>query len=172
MTVNKQHDSLSGLLPHSPWINPLQFQYTHVKKAMQMCVFPNCSLYTDRKIQSCTHIFSSEACFPTMGLQSHCCSHVFQKTNSLRKTMQIAECSLSHQRAQGRVSPQPRAPTSFCENLLYLKCTCPNPPPQIPWNQSEQRQRKIQSKLTHDLYALSLGSQQWTITNRPVVIPQ
>ena len=21
---------------------------------------------------------------------------------------------------------------SFCENLIYPKCTCPNPPPQIP----------------------------------------
>ena len=33
-----------------------------------------------------------------------CCSHPFQETNSLRRTMQIAECSLLHRRAQGRVS--------------------------------------------------------------------
>ena len=62
-----------------------------------------------------------------------CCSHAFQETDSLRRTMQIVECSLLHQRAQGRVSSEPRTPTSFCENLIYPKCT-PNPPPQIPWN--------------------------------------
>ena len=33
-----------------------------------------------------------------------CCSHVFRETNSLRRTMQIVECSLLHLRAQGRVS--------------------------------------------------------------------
>ena len=33
-----------------------------------------------------------------------CCSHTFWETNSLRRTMQIAECSLLHRRAQGRVS--------------------------------------------------------------------
>ena len=25
-------------------------------------------------------------------------------------------------------------PTSICENLLYPLCTCPNTPPQIPWD--------------------------------------
>ena len=30
-------------------------------------------------------------------------SHAFQETNSLRRTIQIAECSLLHRRAQGRV---------------------------------------------------------------------
>ena len=35
---------------------------------------------------------------------SYCCSHEFRETNSLRRTMQIVECSLSHQWAQGRVS--------------------------------------------------------------------
>ena len=37
-------------------------------------------------------------------LLSQCCSHAFQKTDSLRGTMQIVECSLLHQRSQGRVS--------------------------------------------------------------------
>ena len=32
------------------------------------------------------------------------CSHAFRETNSLRRTMQIVECSLLHWRAQGRVS--------------------------------------------------------------------
>ena len=31
-------------------------------------------------------------------------SRAFQETNSLRRTMQIVECSLLHRRAQGRVS--------------------------------------------------------------------
>ena len=29
-------------------------------------------------------------------------------------------------------SSYPRTPTSFCENLIYSKCVCPNPPPQFP----------------------------------------
>ena len=39
------------------------------------------------------------------GHHSHrCCySHAFRETNSLRRTMQIVECGLLHQRAQGRV---------------------------------------------------------------------
>ena len=36
--------------------------------------------------------------------KSCCYSHAFQETNSLRRTMQIVECSFLHQRAQGRVS--------------------------------------------------------------------
>ena len=35
---------------------------------------------------------------------SQCCSHTFQETNSLRRTMQIVERSLLHRWAQGRVS--------------------------------------------------------------------
>ena len=65
-------------------------------------------------------------------ISSRRCSHVFQETNSLRRTMQIVECSLLYRPAQGRVSSSPRTPTSFCENLIYPKCMCPNPPPQIP----------------------------------------
>ena len=33
-----------------------------------------------------------------------CCSHTFRETNSLRRAMQIVECSLLQRRAQGRVS--------------------------------------------------------------------
>ena len=62
----------------------------------------------------------------------YCCSHAFWETNSLRRTMQIVECSLLHRRAQGRVSSQPWTLTNFPENLIYPKCTCPNPPPQFP----------------------------------------
>ena len=58
-----------------------------------------------------------------------CCSHEFRETNSLRRTVQIAECGLLHRRAPGRGSSQPRTPTSLCENLIYPKCSCPNPPP-------------------------------------------
>ena len=71
---------------------------------------------------------------PEQGDPCPCCSHAFRETDSLRRTMQIVECSLLHLRAQGRVSSEPRTLTSFCENLIYPKCTCPNPPPQIPWN--------------------------------------
>ena len=34
--------------------------------------------------------------------------------------MQIMEYSLLHWRVQGRISSQPRTPTSFCENLYTL----------------------------------------------------
>ena len=43
--------------------------------------------------------------------------------NSLSRTVRIVECSLSHRRAQGRVSSQPRTPTDFCENLTCRECT-------------------------------------------------
>ena len=59
--------------------------------------------------------FSSKVLFP----HDQTCSHAFRETNSLRRTMQIVECSLLPQRAQGRVSSKPRTPTSFCENLIY-----------------------------------------------------
>ena len=36
--------------------------------------------------------------------KGECCSHRFQDTNSLRRTMQIVECSLLHRQAEGRVS--------------------------------------------------------------------
>ena len=42
--------------------------------------------------------------FRTFHPNAECCSHAFQETNSLRRTMQIVECSLLHQQAQGRVS--------------------------------------------------------------------
>ena len=40
----------------------------------------------------------------TFGPFRVCCSHAFRETNSLRRTMQIAECSLWHRGAQGRLS--------------------------------------------------------------------
>ena len=60
-----------------------------------------------------------------------CCSHTFQERNSLRRPMQIVECSLLHWWAQSRVSSYPRTPTSFCDNLIHPKGICSNPPPQI-----------------------------------------
>ena len=59
-----------------------------------------------------------------------CYSQTLQETNSLRRTVQIVESSLLHQWAQAEFPLG--ALTSFCENLIYRKCTCPNPPPQIP----------------------------------------
>ena len=52
--------------------------------------------------------------------------------------------------------PEPYIP--YMESLIYPKSTCSNPPLQIPRNCSEQRKRKIQSKLTRESYTLSLGS--------------
>ena len=85
------------------------------------------------------------------GIFLYCWSHVFWETNSLRRTMQIVECSLLRRRAQGRVSSWPRTLTSVCENLLYPMCMCPNPPPQIPWDLHKLRKGKYNpnNPITH-----------------------
>ena len=72
----------------------------------------------------CAHLPEHQNC-------NQCYSHAFWETDSLRRTMQIVKCSLLRWWAQGRVSSQPRTPSSICENLLYPKCTCPNPPPKF-----------------------------------------
>ena len=41
---------------------------------------------------------------PVRGTGTWCGSHAFWETNALRRTVQIAECSLLHGRAQRRVS--------------------------------------------------------------------
>ena len=61
----------------------------------------------------------------------HCCSQTPQEANSLRRTTQIVKCSLLHRRVQSRVSSWLGILTEFCDNLLYLKYTCPSPHPQI-----------------------------------------
>ena len=48
--------------------------------------------------QSLLKLMSIELVMPS------CCSHTFWVTNSLRRTMQIVECSLLYQQAQRRVS--------------------------------------------------------------------
>ena len=40
----------------------------------------------------------------TLNVHWKCCSHVFREINSLRRTVQIVECSLLQRWAQGRVS--------------------------------------------------------------------
>ena len=37
-------------------------------------------------------------------MASPLCSHAFQETNALGRTVQMVECSLLHRQAQGRVS--------------------------------------------------------------------
>ena len=88
-----------------------------------------------------------------------CYSHAFQETNSLRRTMQIVECSLLHQRAQGRVSSLPRTPTSICENLLYPMCTCPNPPAQIPWGLQRKGNYNHNNPIIHMLCVQTVNNQ-------------
>ena len=75
-----------------------------------------------------------------------CCSHAFQETNSLRRTMKIGSAVYytSGPKVESPLSQWPQP--VFCENLIYPKCMCTNPPPQIPW----------QSKLT-----------QWFICLKP-----
>ena len=75
--------------------------------------------------------------------------------------MQIVECSLllSTLAAQGRVfllakDPQP----VFVKTLYTLSVHAQTHLPKFPETSPNKRKRKIQSKLTHDLYALSLGS--------------
>ena len=74
----------------------------------------------------------------------HCCSHALQEANSLRRTTQIVECNLLHRPAQGRVSSQPRTPTSLCDKLIYRKCMCRSP-------------QRDTIKASYGLYAVSLS---------------
>ena len=64
-------------------------------------------------------------------VHSCCCSHAFCETHSLGRTMQRVECSVLHWWPKAE-SPLAKDPTSSSENLIYPKCTCPNPPPQVP----------------------------------------
>ena len=53
--------------------------------------------------------------------QSHCCSHAFWETNSLRRTMQVVECSLLHhlhQRTKAE-SPLSQGPQPVFVKTLY-----------------------------------------------------
>ena len=56
------------------------------------------------------------------------------ETNSLRRIMQLwsAVYYTCGPKAASPLSQGPRA--IFYENLIYPKCICPNPAPQIPWN--------------------------------------
>ena len=67
-------------------------------------------------------------CLPVQEMQetqvrSLCCSHAFQETNSLRRTMQIVECSLLHRRAQGE-SPLSEGPRPAFVKIFYTPCVC------------------------------------------------
>ena len=56
-----------------------------------------------------------------------CCSHVFRETNSLRRTMQIVECSLLHQQAQGKVSSLIKDPDQFLWKPYIRVAWCSQP---------------------------------------------
>ena len=80
------------------------------------------------------------------------------ETNSLQRTMQIVECGLLHQRAQGRVSSEPRTPTVFVKTLYTLSIRVQTHLPKFPETSLNKGKRKIQSKSTCNSYALNLGS--------------
>ena len=50
-------------------------------------------------------------------------THSGTRTHSEGRCRQWSACSLLHWWAQGRVSSQPRSPTDFCGNIIYLKRT-------------------------------------------------
>ena len=55
--------------------------------------------------------------------------HLRKQTHS--EGQRIVKCSLLHRRVQSRVSSWLGILTKICDNLLYLKYTCPSPHPQI-----------------------------------------
>ena len=55
-----------------------------------------------------------------------CCSHAFQETNSLRRTMQIVEVSLLHRQAPLSQGPQPNFVKILYTLSVLLKPTSPN----------------------------------------------
>ena len=64
---------------------------------VQIYIYPAC-LAERKKGNTC----ATSTHFPCF-LQN-CCSYMFRETHSLRRTMQIVECSLLYHQAQGRVS--------------------------------------------------------------------
>ena len=62
--------------------------------------------------------------------ESEGCSHAFRETNSLRRTMQIVECSLLHQQTQGRLllakDPDQHLWKSFIPHVYVSEPTTPN----------------------------------------------
>ena len=63
--------------------------------------------FNQRTCWSCSQLFLAHVIlcyFCHLSLKKCCCSHAFQETSSLRRTMQIVECSSLHWWAQGRVS--------------------------------------------------------------------
>ena len=70
----------------------------------------------------------------------------------------MAECGLLHLWAQGRVSSQPRTRPGFVKTLYTLSVRAQTHLPKFPETGLNKGKRKIQSKLTRDSYALSLGS--------------
>ena len=87
-----------------------------------------------------------------------CCSHAFRETNSLRRIIQIVECIYytGEPKAESPLSPGPRP--VFVKTLYTLSVRAQIYLPQIPETSLNKGKRKIHSKLTHDSYALSLGS--------------
>ena len=55
--------------------------------------------------------------------------------------------------SQAEFPPQPETPTDLCDNLLYPKCTCPSPHPQISRVCSGKCQKEIQTGYSHDSYS-------------------
>ena len=63
-------------------------------------------------------------------LRISCCSHAFRETNSLRRTVQIVECSLLHRQARGSLllakDPDQRLWKSFIPHVYVSEPTTPN----------------------------------------------
>ena len=99
----------------------------------------------------------------------HCCSHAFRETDSLRRTMQIVECSLSPRRpkAESPLSQGPRP--AFVKTSYSLSVLAQTHLPKFLETSLGQGKREIRSKLIHDS-CVTRPDKQWTFINRPVVI--
>ena len=61
--------------------------------------------------------------FRTFHPNAECCSHALQETNSLRRTVQIVECSLLHRRPKAE-SPLSQGPQPAFVKIFYTPCVC------------------------------------------------
>ena len=91
--------------------------------------------------------------------QSFCCSHAFRETNTQKDN---ADSGVQFITPAGPRQSLLLAkdPDQHCENLLYPRCTCLNPPTQIPWDLHKPRKMQIPITPSFTCYVLMCSNSQ------------